>query len=149
VRHTHGAAHEAHVEALIPHPLAAMEADAAGLARIHRHPHAGLKMRHIAGNGGDHTGDFVTERHRLLDPDRAEPAVMIVVQVRTADAAGGDLDAHFAGTRRRIGKAVDPQVLWRMNDDGSHDLVLLFRLHRRQHSAVDIDDLAVDVVGSA
>src|SRR5260370_16872068 len=70
---------------------------------------------------------------------------MIVVQVRTADAAGGDLDAHFAGTRRRIGKAVDPQVFRGMNDDGTHDLVLLFRLHRRQHSAVDINALPVAV----
>src|SRR5882757_8298184 len=120
MRHPHRAAHEAHVEALIAHSLAAVEADAAGLARIHRHPRAGLKLRHIVADGCDHARYLVSERHRLLDPDRAKTAMVIIVQIRTADAAGGDFDADFACARRRVGKAVDPQVFWGVDDDGLH-----------------------------
>ena len=131
-----------------------MDADAARLARIDRHPHAGHQMRYPTADRVDHAGDFVSERHRLLDPDRAEAAVMVVMQIRTADAAGGDLDPHFASLRCRIGKSVYPQVLWGMDDDRSHGLFsrdfyyyLSGRAHiDGQHAAVDIDDLAVDIV---
>ena len=47
VRHAHGTADEAHVQALIPQPLAAMDADTAGLARIHGHPHAGREIGRV------------------------------------------------------------------------------------------------------
>ena len=124
MRHAHRAAHEAHVEALIAHALAAMDADAAGTARIDRDARARRKMRNAGADRGDDAGDFVPERHRLLDPHGAEAAVVIIMQVGTADAAGGDLDAHFAGGRRRIGKAVDPQVLRGVNDDCAHGFVL-------------------------
>ena len=40
----------------------------------------------------DFAGDFVAEDHRLLDADGAEAAVLVVVQVRAADAAA--LDPH-------------------------------------------------------
>ena len=120
VRHPHRAAHEAHVQALIAHPFAAMDTDAAGLARIHGHPNARLEMRHAAADCGDYAGYFMSKRHRLLDPHRAEAAMMVVVQVRAADAAGGDLDAHFVGRRCRIGIAVDPQVFRGVDDDGAH-----------------------------
>src|SRR5205823_1952042 len=97
MRHAHRAAHEAHIQALVPHPFTAMQADVAGLAWIHGHPHAGRKMRHIAADRSDHAGYFVSKRHRLLDPHGAEAAVMVVMQVRTADATGGDLDTHLLG----------------------------------------------------
>ena len=81
---------------------------------------------------------------------KIEAAVMVVVQVRATDAARLDLDPHLARAGSRIRKAVDAQIPGRMNDHGTHQLVLPVSscppiLHRRQHAAIDIDGLAVDI----
>ena len=69
---------------------------------------------------GDMAGDLVAEDHRLPQPHRAEAAVAVVVQVRTADAAGREPDADLAGTGRRDLAGLDAQVLGGMNDDRAH-----------------------------
>ena len=79
-------------------------------------------MRHAAADRCDRARNFMPQRHRLSDPDRAESAVMVIMQVRAADAAGGDFYAHFVRTGRGIGNIVDPEVFRGMDDDGSHEL---------------------------
>ncbi|MGX0995178.1 hypothetical protein AB7M38_002470 [Bradyrhizobium diazoefficiens] len=126
----HRAAEEAHVEALVAHPLLAMQALAARLARIDGDARARLHAGHAVTDGRDHAGDLMAQRHRLLDAHDAEAAVMVVMQVRAADAAIGDLDADLARAGCRIGIAVDPQVFRGVNDDGAHGLFpLAFRDH--------------------
>ena len=68
----------------------------------------------------DGAGDLVTEDHRLAHPHRAEAAMVEIMQIRSADAAGldGDLDLSRTGC---LGFALlDPQIASRMNDDGFH-----------------------------
>ncbi len=107
------------------------------------------QTRDTFANRGNEACDLVPQRHGLLDAHRAEAAMVIIMQIGTADAAIGDLDAHLARPRHGVGKIIDPQILRRMNYDGTHGLfspVIPFEpSHRGEHAAVDIDDLAVDV----
>ena len=62
----------------------------------------------------------MTEDHRLAHPHRAEAAMVEIMQIRSADAAGldGDLDLSRTG---RLGFAfLDPKIAGGMNDDGFH-----------------------------
>lgn len=116
----HGAAEEAHVEALVAHAFLAVQALAARLAGIDRDTRARLHARDAFTNCGNDAGDLVPKRHRLLNAHGAEAAMVIIVQVGAADAAIGDLHTDFTGAGRGIGKAVDPQILRRVDDDGAH-----------------------------
>ena len=101
----------------------ALTAVAAGLARharVDRDARAGGEIRHLGADLLDHAGDLVPERHRLLDPHGAEAAVVVVVQVRAADAARRDADADLVRSRRHDGDVLDPQVLGRVDDDAAH-----------------------------
>src|SRR5262249_43939424 len=109
-----------HVKALVAHPLTAIVTAAARQARIDGDAPPFGEAGDTITDCGDHTCDLMAQRHWLLDTHRAEAAVMIVVQIRSADPAIGDLDAHLARFRRGIRKTVDPQVLRRVNDDGAH-----------------------------
>jgi predicted secreted protein len=91
----HRAAVKQHVEAVLLLALGAVAAGVARPARVHRDPHAGLDGRDLGADARHHAGDLVTEDHRLLQPHRAEAAVVIVVQVGAADAAGLDTDLHL------------------------------------------------------
>src|SRR3712207_7323345 len=51
-------------------------------------PHAGLHARDLGPDLLDRAGDLVPQRHRLPYPHRAEAAVVVVMQVGAADAAG-------------------------------------------------------------
>ena len=69
-------------------------------------------------------GHLVAEDHRLAHADRAEAAVVVVVQIGAADAAGldGDLDLSGPGSLRLA--LLDAQVLGGMNDNGFHGAIL-------------------------
>ena len=86
-------------------------------------------MPAIVADRRDDARDLMPQRHRLLDANDAEAAVMVIVQVGAADAAIGDLDADLARAGRRIRVAVDPQILRGVNDDGAHGFVPQFRDH--------------------
>ncbi len=144
MRHAHRAAHETHVQALVVQAFATMNADPARTARIHRDAHTRCKVRHALTDRGDDACDLVAERHRLLDPHRAEAAMVIIMQIGAADAAGCDLDADLTAGRCRIGIIVDPQILRSVNDDGAHGQ--FSRSHCSQHAAIDIDGLAIHII---
>jgi hypothetical protein len=98
MRHAHGASIEAHVQALVGQALQAVPARPQGrlglTATLSPHADAGDILRH----GRHDTGDLVAEDHRFLDADRAEPAMLEVVQIRAANAARGHADEHLART---------------------------------------------------
>src|SRR5690606_15661883 len=54
----------------------------------------------------------------------AEAAVVVIMQVRAADAAARKADLHLAGAGRGKGAFLDPQVLRGMDDDGFHGITL-------------------------
>ena len=62
----------------------------------------------------------MAEDHRLLEPYRTEAAVVVVMQVRSADAANGELDLDLAGAGLFRLALFDAQVLRGVNDDGFH-----------------------------
>ena len=67
-----------------------------GNARLHADAVALFQGRDL-GAGLDHdTGSLVAEDHRVLDDERPDAAVGVVVNVRSTNADGVQLDAHIA-----------------------------------------------------
>jgi hypothetical protein len=74
----------------------------------------------LAGADGADTADDLVARHNGIDDVRQ--FAVDDVKVRTADAAGADLDAHLARARRRIGSFVQDQLsAGRLQNHGLHD----------------------------
>src|SRR5829696_10053718 len=118
----HRAAVEQHVEAMPREALEAVAAGVAWAARIDRDLVARPHPIDERADGGNGAGDLVAENHRLLDPDRAEAAVLVIVQIRAADAADGDAHLDVLRPERRHLGRFEPQVAGRMDDDGErHD----------------------------
>ena len=120
MRHAHGAAIEAHVQAVVVLALLAVDAEAAGPGWIDGDAVTGFQSRHAASKRGDFTRHLVAEHHRLPKPHGAETAVVIVMQVRAADAAALDGDRHLAGSRCFFPMIFDAEVQGLMYDDGFH-----------------------------
>ena len=62
----------------------------------------------------------MAQNHRLPEPDNAEAAMIVVMQIRAANAAGGKPDRNLAWTRLFLGMRLDAQVAGLMNDDCTH-----------------------------
>ncbi len=63
---------------------------------------------------------LVPQDHRLAQPHGAEAALLVVMQVRAADAAGADADLHLAGPGRFGRDRLDAQVAGGVDDDSLH-----------------------------
>ena len=122
MREAHRAAVEAHVEAMILFALETISAMVAGPARIDRDARPGLDAFHVRADGLHDARDFVAKDHRLAQPHRAEAAVVVIVQVGTADAAEGDAHADVARAEPGDFRLLDPQVLRRVGDHSAHDV---------------------------
>jgi hypothetical protein len=125
VREAPGAAEEEHVCAQVVAPGAALAAGEARPAGIERRLHAGREPDHRAADLDHRAGDFVAERHRLAQGEIADRAAMIIMHVRSADAAIGDGDAHLVRGERTIGQIVDPQILASVANRCEHEPILL------------------------
>ena len=66
----------------------------------------------------DDTGNLVAEHERLLDHERADPAVLVVVHVGAADADGPDLDEDIAVAERRERAHLEADIAFRVQDRG-------------------------------
>src|SRR6266702_3252104 len=64
----------------------------ARLAGIHRHAVAGANAGDLLAHFHDFAGDFMAEDHRLPQANRTEAAMLIVMEVGAADAAGANAD---------------------------------------------------------
>ena len=120
VRRAHGAAVVAHVQAVVLQALLAELADAARTARADRHTFAGREAAHVGTDCLDHARHFVAEHHRLLDPHGTEAAVLVVVQVGTADAAAAHAHLQLIGAERRGFIGFDAQIAGSVNDECFH-----------------------------
>src|SRR6185369_7352585 len=98
----------------------AIAAGAARPARVHGDALAYLDACDLRADARHRTGDLVAEDHRLLEPHRAEAAVVVIVQVGAADAAR--LDAHFdiARAQCRDCNLLDAEILYGMQYCGAH-----------------------------
>jgi hypothetical protein len=116
VRRLAGAAHE---EDGLTEILAAFPAElalAAEAGRVHGHLVAGTEV--AGARGFDHlAGDLVAEDQRLGHDEVAGPAVLEIVQVGAADAAGGNPHAHAAMAERLRRPLLDTQVARAVQDD--------------------------------
>ena len=125
MRRAHRAAVVAHVQAVVLQALLAVAAQPARPARADGHALADGKTLHRRADGLDDTGHFVAQHHRLLDAHGAEAAMLEVVQVRTADAAGAH--AHLQLVRQQFGcvDGLDAQVAGGVDDESFHGFYLL------------------------
>ena len=101
MREAHRATVEPHVEALVLPPLQAIAAVIAGHARTDRDAVADLDSPRLRADRFDDAGDFVAENHRFLQPHGAEAAVVVIVEIRAADAAESDAHADILRAERR------------------------------------------------
>ena len=118
----HGAAHEPHVEAVVALSCSTVAARVAWQARVDGDPYARLHPRHLTADLVDRAGDLVPKRHRLPQAHGPESAVVVIVQVGTANPSGLDSDTDITrpnGCRLDI---LDPKILWSMDDDAAHEL---------------------------
>jgi hypothetical protein len=122
----HGAAVKAHVQTLILAPREAEFASVAGPARADgdalADPHA-LRGRAYR---FDNARDFMAKHHWLAQAHDAKPAMIIIVQVRPANAADRDANANVIWAEFGDFDGFDPQILSRVSDDRAHDVPLRF-----------------------
>ena len=122
MRHGHGGAIKAHVQALVLLALQAKFAMVAGPARRYGNPVANGETGDTLSQSLDGTGHLMAEDHRLPHAHRAEAAVIVIMQVGAADATRFDsnLDLPRAGL---LGLPfLDPQILGRVDDNRFHSL---------------------------
>ena len=120
VRHAHGAAVEAHIEAVDLLPGLTKAASSAWPARRYRDAVTGFDAIDLRADLVHYACNLMAEDHRLLQQNRADAPLVVVVKVRAADTAGFDAHADIAWTRCRQCDLVDAQVFGGMNDDGTH-----------------------------
>ncbi len=120
VRKAHGAAIKAHVVTVILLALLAVAARSTRPARVDRHTVARTYALHLAANGIHDAGHLMSQHHRLADPDRSESTVMVIVQIRSADAASLDPDVDLVRAGLLFLAVLDAQIFRCMNDDGAH-----------------------------
>jgi hypothetical protein len=66
----------------------------------------------------------VPEDHRLADAHHAEPAFVIIVQIRTADAPCTDGDFDLPGPCGLGYPVFDAKIVGGVDNDGFHDFLL-------------------------
>jgi hypothetical protein len=120
MRKPHGTPDESHVETLVVLASPAIPAFVAWPAGIHGNPQARGDARHLTSNLVNGAGNLVPERHRLLQPDGAEAAVIVVVQVRPANAAGLDPNPDIAGPKGCGCYFFNAKVFGSMDDNAAH-----------------------------
>ena len=109
-------------------PGEAFRAVSAGSGRVDCH----------RGSGGKSTGrvvldppdDLVTEHQWLLQVERAYGAVLVVVQIRSTDAAMGIAHEDLPGFWYRGGQVVESQIASPVNDESLHECVLFEKCQR-------------------
>src|SRR5438309_5223133 len=95
------AAEEFHICAQMLASLATVFAAPACVGRRHGHLVAGLHPGDAFADTCDDGGRLVTGDQRLAYDEAAVAAFEVIVKIRSADAAGAELQQHFARTRVR------------------------------------------------
>lgn len=117
----HRGAAEQHVVAMVAEAALAFLATPARQRRVDGDEIAGGKAGHASTQRGDRAGCLMAEDHRFAQAHGAEAAIVVVVQVRAADASCGDMDEHLAFTGTGLFRVIlKPEVMGCMGDDGAH-----------------------------
>ena len=120
VREGHGRAVKAHVQAMVRQALQAILAGAAGAGGRDGDEVAQGEAMGTLAEGGDVAGDFVAEDHGFFEADRAEAAVVEIVQVRAADAAGSEADLDLTGAGGFFSVVFKAQIARGVDCEGFH-----------------------------
>src|SRR5215212_9264980 len=107
---------EAHVRAEVVAARPALAAGPVGDAGLEGDPLAFLVLRRVFPEGYDRPHRLVAEDKRLIDDERADAPLLIVVDVRAADADGPDLDQDLFGPRFRDAYVFEPDVVRIVHD---------------------------------
>jgi hypothetical protein len=121
VRKAHCAAKKPHIETVLMQTLAAELAHITRPARIDGHAYAWGEPPDFSSDLIDGSGNLVTKDHRLPDSDSPETAVVVIVQIRTANSAGLNAHAHVARAQGGGRNLFDSEVFGSMDDDATHD----------------------------
>ena len=116
----HGRPVEPHVQAVIELALVAVHAVPARPAGIDGDQIAFLDHADAGADSFGIAGHLMTQHHRFAQPDRAETAVIVVMQVGTADAAGRHGYADLARTGIACFGLLQSQVFGRMDCECPH-----------------------------
>ena len=118
MRKTHRGAEKPHIQTMRLQAQLAKPALPARQRRIDRHALAELDMGRGTAEPHHGAGDFMTQNHRLLDPHGAKSALVVIMQIRAANAAA--LDFHLDLMRRESGHRhrFNPQIMRRMHQNG-------------------------------
>jgi hypothetical protein len=111
VREGHGAAVKAHVQAVVVLAGLAVAAMAAGPRGRDGDALPAHKPTDFGPPAVDDARDLVAQGQGLADAHRAKAAVLVVVQVRAADATESDFNAQLLVAQRRQFGGFDAQVL--------------------------------------
>ena len=99
--------------------IEAIGASVARAARVDRDALADGERRHARAQRMHDARHLMPEHHRLFEADDAETAVIVIMQIGAADAAGADADQHFARLGYGHWHRVDAQIFGGVKDGGA------------------------------
>ena len=83
------------------------------------------KTGNALAKGRDVACHLMAENHWLFQADNTETAMIVVMEIRSADATGSQTDRDFARARLARLPVFNAQILRCMDDDCFHRLLLL------------------------
>ena len=96
MRERHGTAIKAHGQAMVLLAQLTKPAVAAGARGRDCNALAWLEIFDLTAHLVHHTRDFMAQGHGLFDADHTKTAVLVVMQIRTTNAAEGDPNAQLS-----------------------------------------------------
>ena len=118
--HAHGAAEIAHVQTMVLQSKLTKAALSARVTGIDGDAVAARQVLHARRHLFQHTRHLVPQHHGLLNANGAKTAVLEIVQIRAANAAGSNSHAHLVACDRWRGIVFDAQVAGRMDNESVH-----------------------------
>src|SRR5829696_7888936 len=107
---------EAHVRAEVVAACPALAAGAVRDAGLQGYALANVVFRRLFSQGHDRSHRLVAEDKGLPDDERADASLLVVVDVRAADADGPDLDEDLLRPRLRDGHFFEPDIVCPVHD---------------------------------
>ena len=87
----------------------------------------------------------MSQGHGLFNADRAKTTMLVVMQIRAADATKSNFDANLITAQCRQLCRFDSQILGGVADDGAHEKALESEyLECSGDAAIHIEDVAID-----
>ena len=148
MREGHGAAEKSHVQAMVVLPQLAVSAGAARTGWRDGNALAHFKVFDVSAKGTDHTRYFMPQCHGLFDSHSAKATVLVVMQIRTANATKGNIHPNLIGAHGGELGGFDSQIFGRVANERAHEMNLeLQSLECSGDAAIDIENMAIDEFG--